>query len=66
MVELSNAARGPLETTVSMSQVTHDITVFPAAALSARSSQVTRWRGTVVNRAQSKKNKKKGNNVSLS
>lgn len=57
MVKLSNAARGPLETAVSMSQVTHDVTVFPATALSAGSAQVTRWRWTVVNRAQSKTQK---------
>ena len=57
MVKLSNAARGPLETAVSMSQVTHDVTVFPATALSAGSPQVTRRRWTVVNRAQSKTQK---------
>jgi hypothetical protein len=35
MVELSNAARGPLETTVSMSQVTHDKKIKKKETMSA-------------------------------
>ena len=53
MVELGDAARRPLEAAVSVSQVAHDVTVFPATTLSTGATQVTRWRWTVVNGAQS-------------
>lgn len=53
MVELCNAATGPLKSAVSVTQIAHDVAVLPATTLSTGSTQVAgRWR-TIVNRSQS-------------
>ena len=53
MVKLCNAATRPFESAIGVSQIAHDVSVLPAAALSTRSTQVAwRWRA-VVNRTQS-------------
>jgi len=44
VVELGDAARGPLETALGVAQIAHDVTVLPAATLRSGSSQVARWR----------------------
>lgn len=53
MIKLCNAATGPFESAISVSQVAHNVTVLPAAALSSRSTQVAWRRRAVMNRTQS-------------
>lgn len=51
-MERRHAARRPPETLLRVPQIAHDVSVFPAALLRARSAQVSRRRRSVVHGAQ--------------
>lgn len=51
-MERRHAARRPPETLFRVPQIAHDVSVFPAALLCARSAQISRRRRTVVHSAQ--------------
>lgn len=52
MMERRHAARRPPESFFRVPQIAHDVSVFPAAFLRARSAQVSRRRRSVVHCAQ--------------
>jgi hypothetical protein len=52
-MELGNRAGRPLEAPFCVSEIAHDVAIFPSALLSSRTTQVARCRRTVVNAAQS-------------
>jgi hypothetical protein len=64
-VEAGDAARGPPEAPLRVSQIRHDVAVGPLALFGAGTPQIRRWRASVVYCPQSGRKSVKGESLGV-